>query len=95
MANAIRSTFSRYQEKIKVGMTLEKNFYPEQRVFGRGRGRWTGILATQVYSPVSYQRSAFSHQLNERIQKVMIEDSVDHFASDSPNFLFLLKADCG
>jgi hypothetical protein len=24
----------------------------------------------------------------------MIEDKVDHFASDSPNFLVLLQADC-
>ena len=43
---------------------------------------------------VSVQRSAFSHQLNERIQEDMIGDKVDHFSSDSLNFLFLLKADC-
>jgi len=42
----LRSTFSRYQEKIKAGMTLEKNFYPEQRVSGRGQGRWTGTFET-------------------------------------------------
>jgi hypothetical protein len=46
------------------------------------------------YSPVSAQRSAFSHQLNERIQKVMIKDKIDYFTSDSSGFLFLLKADC-
>jgi hypothetical protein len=40
----------------------------------------------------SVQRSAFSHQLNERIQKVMIEDKVDHFASDSPNFIVFAES---
>jgi len=43
---------------------------------------------------VSVQLSAISHQLNEQIQKDMIGDKVDHFSSDSLNFLFLLKADC-
>jgi hypothetical protein len=42
----------------------------------------------------SVPRSAFSHQLNEQIHNVMIEDKVGHLASGSTNLLFLLKADC-
>jgi hypothetical protein len=44
--------------------------------------------------PMIIPRQAFSGKLNERIQKVMIEDKLDHFTSDSSDFLFLLKADC-
>jgi hypothetical protein len=47
-------------------------------------GRASGLAAA-----LPCQRSAFSHQLNERIQKVMIENKADHFASDSPSFYFL------
>jgi len=43
---------------------------------------------------VRVQQAAFSHQLYEQIQKDMLGDKVDHFASASLNFLFLLKADC-
>jgi hypothetical protein len=70
-------------------MTSEENFYPEKRLSGApGQEGGPLRLAPNDYFPVSVQRSAFSHQLNERIQKVMIEDKVDHFASDSPNFYF-------
>ena len=65
--------------------------YPEAPDMG---SRPSGPAAALPCHQVSYQRSAFSHQLIERIQKVMIEDKVDHFASDEPNFLFWLKADC-
>jgi len=52
------------------------------------------IINTKVKIMVSLQRSASSYQLNERIQKDMIGDKVDHFSSESLNFLFLLKAEC-
>jgi hypothetical protein len=62
-----RSTFSRYQEKIKVGMT-RKGIFILKKVFpGREIKGGTGNLDTYDYSPVRVQRSVFSHQLNERI----------------------------
>ena len=64
--------------------------YPEAPDMG---SRPSGLAAALPCHQVSVQRSAFIHQLNERIQKVMIEDRVDHFVSDLPNFLLLLTAD--
>jgi hypothetical protein len=59
-----------------------------------GNQEFQGLGDRQGTLSVSVQRSAFSHQLNERIQEDMIGDKIDHFASDSLSFSFLLKADC-